>query len=106
MTNLKFVNDRIRSYETMLLTAIDTKCSEEQIKYYEERLNMFKQIKAELEAWEFVKEEVGFAIENIEGSRSSNVYGCKYGLKCYGEGIIPLSDKEVESFKKALEVKD
>ena len=72
---------------------------------YNDRLKTLQQIKAELEAWKFVKEEVGFAIENIEGSRSSDFWGCKYGLKCYDEGIIPLSDKETETFIKALEVK-
>ena len=55
MNSLEFINDRIRSYETMLLTAIDTKCSKKQIKHYEEILNVFKQIKSELEAWEVVK---------------------------------------------------
>lgn len=55
MTSLEFINDKIRTYETMLLTAIDTKCSTEQIRYYEERLNVFKQIKEELEVIEVIK---------------------------------------------------
>jgi hypothetical protein len=55
MSSLEFVNDRIRSYETMLLTAIDTKCSKKQIKYYEEMLNVFKHIKKELEVIEIIR---------------------------------------------------
>ena len=86
MTNLDFVKDRIRSYETMLLTAIDTKCSKKQIRYYEERLNIFQQIKAELEAWEVVKpsihhikEQQCFVIYNMFQKNQYNAI--KKGLK-------------------------
>lgn len=89
MNSLEFVDDRIRSYETMLLTAIDTKCSEEQIKYYEEKLNIFRQIKAELEAWEVVKP----SINEIKGQCCVVIHNV-------------FRDKYYQIIKKALEVED
>lgn len=105
MTSLKFVNDRIRSYETMLLTAIDTKCSEEQIKHYEERLNVFKQIKNELESLKLIKDKLILSVEKETSCfNEQDITGCWLVqgriVKCYT--IIELNEYEI--LKEALEV--
>lgn len=96
MNSLEFVNDRIRSYETMLLTAIDTKCSKKQIRYYEERLNIFQQIKAELEAWEVVKEELQIV------SRGKN----RRGEKLQKYELYVIGQDKINTLNKGLEVED
>ena len=68
----------------------------------ENRLKILEQIKSELEAWDFTKRELGLKV--IE--RNCGMFGSRYALKCDYEDSIPLLDKEVESFKKALEVED
>lgn len=62
------------------------------ITYFTNRLNILEQIKAELEAWEIVKQN--FVLQWEDKDNSSGYY-----LKYFG-------NKEYETLKKALGVKD
>lgn len=101
MNSLEFINDRIRSYETMLLTAIDTKCSVEQIRHYKERLNIFYQIKTELEAWYIIKDVLELTVNELDEEEiEMKVF--------FTNAKVELNDtrKEFKKIKKALEVKN
>mgnify|MGYP003289533273 CR=1 FL=1 len=92
MNSLEFINDRIRSYETMLLTAIDTKCSVEQIRHYEERLNVFHQIKTELEIFELLKPQLDLEYQDGEDDKFM------IGMRQY----INLDTSQVKLIKEVL----
>lgn len=108
MSSLEFINDRIRNYETMLLTAIDTKCSKKQIKHYEERLNVFKQIKLKLEAWEIVKNknvDMLLFILYYDNLEEYNNYIKSLEEECDYKNYL-LTQEEADTIKKALEVEN
>lgn len=114
MTKLELIEEKIKDYERYiadrekhyipylkkrnLYEAVVR--AQEQIKIFREKVELLHQIKAILEAWEFTKEELNLRV--IE--RNCGIFGSRYALRCDCEDDIPLLDKEVESFKKALEV--
>lgn len=115
MSNLEFIEAKIKSTERRIQElredqsfAITYNREDEfldldsDIEYYEDLLYHLQQIKSELEAWDFTKRELGLKV--IE--RNCGMFGSRYALKCDYEDAIPLLDKEVESFKKALEAKN
>ena len=111
MTDLEYIEKEIKKTKELLqrLEKLKVNSNKYELQLNEvlekdnqEKLFYLLQIKAELEAWDFTKRELGLKV--IE--RNCGMFGSRYALKCNYEDAIPLLDKEVESFKKALEVEE
>ena len=111
MTSLEFIKNEIQNAKELLqrLEKLKVNSNKYELQLNEvlekdtqEKLFYLEQIKVILEAWEFTKEELNLQV--IE--RNCGAFGSKYALRCDYEDDIPLLDKEAESFKKALEVKE
>lgn len=124
MTNLEFIDKYIEILEQKIESSKESarlyyanddyefgKMEEENRVGYEEELKLFKQSKAELEAWEVAKvKEVDFndLIHQIILYKRHNE-GCSKITEQYNLGKpkrLQLNDKEVEKLKKAMEEKD
>lgn len=92
MNSLKIINEEIEKLKTILeLDDVLCELSDNDHKFYNDKLQTLQQIKNELEAWEVVKENIG-----MNGNETG-----------YEMNIIFWHDKEkFAKIKKALEVKD
>ena len=90
------------------------KCHKERIEELKPILNILQQIKAELEAWEVVKDKISITVyydneqDYEEDINSHNAICLNSKLKLQNsnneeEWFVPLTDEESEKFKKALE---
>lgn len=87
---------------------------EQNIKYLENKLSVWEQIKTELEAWEVMKDKISITVyydneqDYEEDINSHNAICLNSNLKLQNsnneeEWFVPLTDEESEKFKKALE---
>lgn len=113
MSNLEWINEQIKECDEMIerlnIRKDEYSKNKSLVKTYNRHIKnltglkqRFEQIKSEFESWEFIKRELGLKV--IE--RNCDMFGSRYALKCDYEDVIPLLDKEAESFKKALEAKN
>lgn len=104
MTKIKLINQRIKFYKERLTDIKNCRkvcirkdqleeLSKEET-FYNERLDLFQQIKNTLEAWEVVKSSINLS-ENSED----------YKNRAY-LNVINYSDKQWLILKKAVEIKD
>lgn len=87
---------------------------EQNIKYLENKLSVWEQIKTELEAWEVVKDKISITVyydneqDYEEDINSHNAICLNSNLRLQNsnneeEWFVPLTDEESKKFKKALE---
>lgn len=89
MNNLEFINEEIKRYKAVINIT-----SGERKSYYKKVVNHLQQIKAELEAWEVVQEEIKIKQQD----------GYYYIKTRYEKGLI--NKEQYETIQKALEVKE
>lgn len=97
MNSLEFIDEEIKRYK-----AIVSIVTGERKSYYKKVVNQLNQIKAELEAWYVVQEQLCLRIADHE----NKLLRTKYGLQVEYDNIIPLTDEETKSFIKALGLED
>lgn len=87
---------------------------EQNIKYLENKLSVWEQIKTELEAWEVVKDKISITVyydneqDYEEDIKSHNAICLNSNLRLQNanneeEWFVPLTDEESKNFKKVLE---
>ena len=125
MNSLEFIKQNIfeckNHIEHLKIKIIEDEKYSTLAKYHKERieelkpiLNHLQQIKAELEAWEVVKDKISITVyydneqDYEEDINSHNAICLNNNLKIQNsnneeEWFIPLTDEESEKIKKALE---
>ncbi len=97
---IEFIEKEIKNTKE-LLGLDDALClkTDDDYKFWYNRLKMFQQIKAELEAWEIVKEKQVdiFYINVCKNAESYNKYKTS---------IRRLTNDELDKIKKALEIEE
>lgn len=127
MTKLEFIDKYIELLKTKIESSKESariyyanddyefgKMEEENRVGYEEELEMFQQIKQDLEAWEVVKDKISITVyydneqDYEEDVNSHNAICLNSNLRLQNanneeEWFVPLTDEESKNFKKVLE---
>ena len=118
MNSLEFINKEIENIKE-LLELDDVLClkTDEDYKFWYDRLQTLQQIKTELEAWEVVKDKINITEyydneqDYEEDINSHNALCLNSNLKIQNSNneedwFIPLDNEDCKKLKKALEVED
>ena len=94
MNNLEFIEKEIEKLKEFL-ELDDVLClqTDEDYKFWYDRLKMFQQIKTILEAWEVVKPKIKF--EDLGEMQNGNMYR-GYFDDCFDEGEYNKTEKALE----------
>lgn len=120
MNSLEFINQEIEDLNNKIKYLKEkhyTSFVRNYINYCEEKLEMFQQIKTELEAWESVKDKINITEyydneqDYEEDINSHNALCLNSNLKIQNSNneedwFIPLDNEDCKKLKKALEVKE
>ena len=97
MNSLKIINEEIEKLKTILeLDDILRELSDNDYKFYNDKLQTLRQTKEELEAWEVVKPAI--SIEHLEDCQIRIMYGENH--------FMNVSKEKATKVKKTLVVKD